>query len=116
MAVTQAANSIDINNLSACTEDARLAAVDQDPGPADPTDYEELQTRLSKARGKLPPLYRHTVHDPFAATLVQLGPRWFNRMLRSDPSGEGFAGLMFDIAHSMLQNGEGYQERATDAF
>jgi hypothetical protein len=23
---------------------------------------------------------------------------------------------MFDIAHSILQNGEGYQETATDAF
>jgi hypothetical protein len=116
MATTQAAHSIDIGNLSACVEDACLAGVDQDPGPADPADYEELLTRLFQARGKLPPLYRHTVHDPFAATLVQLGPRWFNRILLSDPSGEGPAGLMFDIAHAILQNGMGYQERATDAF
>jgi hypothetical protein len=42
MATTQAAHSIDIGNLSVCVEDARLAGVDQDPGPADPTDYEEL--------------------------------------------------------------------------
>jgi hypothetical protein len=70
MATAQAAHSIDIGNLSACVEDARLAGVDQDPGLADPTDYEELQTRLLQARGKLPPLYRHTVHDPFAAALA----------------------------------------------
>ena len=116
MAAAQTANSIDIGNLAACTEDARLSAVDQDPGPADPTDYAELQTRLLDSRSKLPPLYRHTMHDPFAATLVQMGPRWFNWLLLTDPSGEGSAGLMFDIAHSILQNGEGHQERATDAF
>jgi haloacid dehalogenase-like hydrolase len=105
-----------IDNIAACSEDARLAALDSDPGPADPTDYGNLLARLEVAQQKLPPLYRDTVASPFFAKLRQLGPSGFNTVLIRDPRREGTAGLLLDIAHAILQNGEDYQKVATDAF
>ncbi len=64
----------------------------------------------------MPPLYRETVCDPFIAKLDELGPTGFNDILWHDPTRQGEARLMFDIAHAILQNGEGYEEKATDAF
>ena len=54
-----------IAGLDACIEDARLAALDNDPGPAEPDKYEPLLSRLEAARTKLPPLYRDTMIAPF---------------------------------------------------
>src|SRR5262249_49116309 len=75
-----------------------------------------LMTRLEPATLKLPPLYRDTVATPFVAKLQQIGAPGFHTILVRDPSHEGTAGLMLDIAHAILQNGEDFQKVATDAF
>ncbi len=106
----------DISNLAGCVEDARQAGLDSDTGPSDPTDLHNLRGRLETCRDKLPPLYRTAVYDPFIAKLDNLGQQGFTKILLSDPNKEGIAGLLFDIAHAILQNGEGFQQRATDGF
>ncbi|MCX7923004.1 MAG: hypothetical protein N3B21_13475 [Clostridia bacterium] len=106
----------DINNLTACVEDAKNAALDVYRGPDDPTDFNELRSRLESSRDKLPPLYQEAVFNPYVKTLDRLGPQGFNKILSSDPNRYGTAGLMLDIAHAILQNGESYSENATDAF
>lgn len=107
---------VDIGNLAACIEDARRAALERDPGPADPTDYYNLRGRLEASRDKLPPLYRDLVFKPYVQKLDELGSGGFTLILMRDPKREGEAGAMLDIAQAILQNGEGYQSIATDAF
>ncbi|WP_242392775.1 hypothetical protein [Anaeromyxobacter oryzisoli] len=111
-----AADRPSLGNLAACIADARAAALERDDGPADPADYRSLLARLEKARAKLPPLYRQATGDPFVATLEKLGARGFKDVLGQDPDRQGIARLMLDLAQAVLQNGEGYQELATDAF
>jgi hypothetical protein len=106
----------DISNLAACVEEVRQAAVDGDPGPPDPTDFHDLRGRLEASRFKLPPLYRDAVFTPFVAKLDSLGQSGFNQILIGDPTRERIAGLMLDIAHAILQNGEDFEPRATDGF
>jgi len=106
----------DLANLAACIEDARVAALDGDRGPEDPTGYAQLRGRLEASRDKLPPLYRESFFKPYGATLDRLGSTGFTDILIRDPPREGAAGLMLDMAHVILQNGEGYADRATDAF
>lgn len=107
---------VDIGNLAACIEDARRATLDRDPGPADPLDYHNLRGRPEASRDKLPPLYREIVFEPYTQKLDELGVGGFASILRRDPSSEGEAGAMFDIAQAILQNGERYQPREIDAF
>ena len=106
----------DFTNLPNCVEDARRAFLDGDPGPSDPTNFHDLRGRLEASRLKLPPLYRDAVFEPFVNKLDQLGPDGFTQLLLRDPEKEGVAGLMLDISHAILQNGERYQEIATDGF
>jgi hypothetical protein len=103
----------DLTNLAACAEDARLAALDTDPGPPNPTEFNSLRGRLVTAREHLPPLYRQEVADPLIAILNQLGRDGFTDLLINRPD---LADILFDIAHTILQNGEGFAPRATDAF
>lgn len=107
---------IDISNLPTCVEDVRTAALNSDAGPSDPTDFQELITRLETARTRTPPLYRAAVLEPFKKKLEEIGARSFNNILLKDPEREETGGLMMDIAHSVLQNAENYQPLATDAF
>lgn len=109
-------NQPDISNMDVCVKDAMEAALDKNRGPADPTDFGDLYTRLAAAEGKLPPLYRDRVYQPFMKTLDELSEKGFNELLRRDPRREQAAGLLLDIAQAILQNGEGYEETATDAF
>ncbi|WP_440955608.1 hypothetical protein ACSAZK_01160 [Methanosarcina sp. Mfa9] len=106
----------DFSNLERCINDAMRAALDSEMGPKDPTKYNELRGRLVACREKLPPLYRETVFDPFVSELDRLGEPGFIQILLDDPDKERAAGLMLDIAHVILQNGEGFYEMATDAF
>jgi hypothetical protein len=106
----------DIGNLGNCIKDIKKAALDNDPGPKDPTNYSQLRGRLESSREKLPPLYRKNVFEPFTRELGNLGQEGFSQILLDDPRREMAAGLMMDIAHSILQNGEGYNEKATDSF
>src|SRR5262245_39923557 len=106
----------DLNNLSGCTDDSKNAGLDTDPGPADPVSFNNLRGRLVAARPQFPPLYRQTFVDPFIAVLNEIGQDGFTQVLASDPTRERAARLMFDIAHCILQNGEGFEARATDSF
>jgi len=107
---------IDLSHLPACVEDSRLAWLDSDTGPDEPTVYADLVARLDAARAKLPPLYRVNAADPFITAIKQLGADGFAHVLQKDPRREGQAGLLIDIAQAILQNGEGYAPRATDGF
>ena len=107
---------IDLSHLPACVEDSRLAWLDSDTGPDEPTVYADLVARLDAARAKLPPLYRVNAADPFIAAIKELGADGFAHVLQKDPQREGQAGLLIDIAQAILQNGEGYAPRATDGF
>ncbi|MCF6796743.1 hypothetical protein L1M59_11485 [Bacillus sp. ET1] len=109
-------NQPNISNLQNCVEDVRKAALTNLEGPADPTDYHELRGRLEAVRDKLPPLYRESVYNPFIKVLDELGPTGFTQVLLKDPRRVGMAALMLDIAQAILQNGEGYNRKATDAF
>ena len=107
---------VNLSQLSACVEDARIAWLDTDRGPAAPTPYAPLLTRLAAAVGKLPPLYRDATAEPFLAAIEHLGAAQFTDVLKKDPKGEGTAGLMLDIAQSILQHGAGQQQRPLAAF
>lgn len=111
-----AAPQVDLSNLPACVEDAMTAALDSDAGPEDPTNFQDLLTRLEAARPKLPPLYREAVLAPFLSSLNQLGPAGFHQILERDRKRQGLARLMLDIAQAILQNGEGFEEIALDGF
>ncbi|MEA2904341.1 MAG: hypothetical protein QOI12_1728 [Alphaproteobacteria bacterium] len=106
----------DISHLNTCIEDARQAALDGDPGPADPTDFDQLRGRLETARGKFPPLYRAEFVEPYIAKLNELGPAQFAQILIGDPRRESTAGLMLDMAHAILQRSDRFQIRASNAF
>ena len=107
---------INLSNLPACVEDSRLAWLDSDTGPEDPTVYADLVARLVVARAKLPPLYRVNAADPYIAAVKELGADGFAHVLQKDPHREGQAALLLDIAQAILQNGEDYAPRATDGF
>ena len=96
----------DISNLKRCTEDC--TALESDLGPDDPTKYNQLRDRLEDSRDKLPPLYREKFYEPFVNTLDGLGETGFTDILLNDPGRTRGAGLMLDIAHSIIQNGEDY--------
>lgn len=101
-----------IANMDNCIADVRRALADGDRGPGDPTNFANLRGRLAVLRETLAPLYRETYYDPYVAVLNGLGPTGFNESL-ADPD---TALLMMDAAHTILQNGEGFQQAALDAF
>ena len=109
-------NPANITGLADCIEDARLAALDRDSGPAEPLSYNPLLGRIEAVRRKFPPLYRHTMVTPFLETLRQIGAQAFHDILARDPERQALGGLMMDIAQAILQQGEGFAETATDAF
>jgi hypothetical protein len=108
--------AIDIGNMRECIIDIKRAALDSDSGPADPDEYVALRKRLIPCEDKLPPLYRDNVFTPYTETLDKIKEEGFNEILRNDHARESNAGLMLDIAQAILQNGEGYYEKPTDAL
>lgn len=106
----------DLSNLEACIQDVIQAANDDDPGPVDPDDFHPLMARLEASRDKTPELYRQKMLTPFVDTLRRLGPTGFAQALGRDPRRVGNSGVMMDVAHSILQNAEGIEALATDAF
>jgi hypothetical protein len=105
-----------LSNLPACVEDALRAAQARAGAPPDPTAFRTLRARLAKARAKLPPLYLRATWEPFVRTLDGLGEAGFRGVLAQDPDRVGAARLMLDIAQAVLQNGEGFEEKATDGL
>src|SRR3954447_1868602 len=106
----------DLSNLSACIEDARNAGLDGSAGPSEPNNFNQLLGRLEAAKMSLPPIYRQGVAEPFIAVLHSIGQQGFSQILQRDPRRESTAGLLFDIAQTILQNGEGFEPVATDGF
>jgi hypothetical protein len=107
---------LDISNLKKCTEDVVRAILESDFGPDDPINYKQLLDRLEASQNKLPPLYRREFFQPFVNTLNELGETEFTEILLSDSERTRAAGLMLDIAHSIIQNGEEFSKIATDSF
>jgi len=107
---------IDISNLQNCIEDARQSALDGDPGPPDPIQYHPLLGRLQASRPRIPALYLDSAFDPYVRRLTGLGESDFNQIIVKDPSKQGAAGLMLDIAQAFLQKGEGFEPKANAAF
>ena len=103
-------------NLENCIQDALQAAQDSNSGPRDPTNFSELRVRLEACSLKLPPLYRENVLGPYVDALGGLGETGFNQILLEDPNRGGVAGLMQDIAQAILQHGEKYNKKTTDAY
>ena len=103
-------------NLDKCIQDAHHAAQDSNAGPNDITNFSELQGRLDACQLKYPSIYRERVIKPYVDTLNLLGEREFDQIILRDPSRQGEARLMLDIAQSILQHGEGYNKKATDAL
>src|SRR5690348_14268958 len=64
-------------NMNACVADASAAIRDRDPGPADPRQFGDLMTRLTRAKSKLAPIYQHGMFDPVVPTLTALGENEF---------------------------------------
>ncbi|MGG1660363.1 hypothetical protein [Brevibacillus sp. NRS-1366] len=109
-------NHPDFRHLQTSMEDVTRAALDDNTGPQDPTEFHSLYDRLHDAAESLPPLYREHVYHPFMQALDKLSESGFTNMLRRDPQKEREAGLFCDIAQAILQNKEGYEKEATDAF
>ena len=107
---------LSLAGLPACVDDARLAALSSVNAPPDPTFFASLRQRVEWASVKLAPAYRLAVAEPFLRLLDGLGPGGFARVLARDPERQGAARLLLDVAQAMLQQGEGYQARATAAF
>ena len=106
----------DLSNLANCTKEAWNAIKDKDRGPDDPTKFHELLERIIDAESALPPVYRENVSQPFIQKLEWYGNSSFQYILKSDKAREGTAGLILDIAQTILQNAEGYKVRELDAF
>ena len=102
--------------LRACVTDAWQAALSKQDGPADPTVFAPLRERLERAAARLPADVRKAVAEPLLRRLDELGPRGFAGVLFRDTEREGEARLLLDVAQSVLQQGEGYEARATAAF
>jgi len=103
-------------NLDSCILDALQAAQDRNIGPSEPTDFGILKKRLGACQSKHPPLYRENVIKPYVSTLNMLGEAGFCQVLSRDPSRESEACLMLDIAQAILQHGEDYNKKTTDAM
>ena len=108
--------TLKVPGMKACIADSKAACADLSAGPAEPLDFEQLLQRLEVSKRKLPPLYRRHCAEPFVAQLQDLGADGFQEVIRRDQERANEAGLMFDIAQAILQNGEGFEEIATDAF
>lgn len=106
----------DLSNLAKCTNEALNAIRNKDRGPDDPTKFHELLERISESEPELPPVYREKVSQPFVKKLEWYGNSTFKYILERDKAREGRAGLIMDISHAILQNGEGYMMKELDAF
>ena len=64
----------------------------------------------------MPPLLQRHAYVPFTKRLHKLGQKRFDEILRNDKKRENTAGQILDISHAILQNAEGFEAIATDAF
>ncbi len=105
--------SPDFANLPSCVEEIKKVFLSTDKGPNSLDEYGNLMNRLEASQKKLPPLYVVNTYKPFMEIMEALGDE--NYSLLYQRGGNDFF-LMADIAQAILQNGEGYEEIATDGF
>jgi hypothetical protein len=103
----------DFANLPACVEEIRKVFLSTDEGPNSLDEYGKLMNRLEASQKKLPPLYVVNTYKPFMEIMEGLGNEDYSLLYQK--GGDDFF-LMADIAQAILQNGEGYEEIATDGF
>ena len=101
-------SQVDISNFKRCIEDSKRVFLDSDRGPEDPTDYNKVKGKDRGGKKQVPALYRQIDVEPFIKKLNEIGESGFIKILLRDPQRERTAGLMLDIAHAILQNGERY--------
>jgi hypothetical protein len=108
-----AISQLDTSGMADCVADEKAAGLNSDPGPSGETNFQRMLQRLEAAKVRLPPLYVNAAEVPFVAKLNSLDSAGFTQILANggDP-----ALLLQDIAHSILQNGEKFEDTATDAF
>jgi len=106
----------DLSGLQACIDDVKAASLDSDSGPPEPTGFPSLMQRLETSRALLSKVFQISTADPFISSLNGIGETGYVQTLAADPTREGTAGLLLDIAQAILQKGEGYSPDATDAF
>ena len=94
-----------VNGLEGKIEDFQL-----------PSDYKALVKEVSLAANALPPIYHHSFYLPFLNFLLNIGPDGYQDIIERDPSCQGLAGLISDIAHSILQKANNSQDNALDGF
>jgi hypothetical protein len=115
--VASVLNPPELAGMKRCIDDVVRAASKWDSaGPAEPSNYQALMSRLARAETKLPPLYREDMLKPLVAHLTDLGAQGFAQVLAGDPKRESDAALLLDTVQAVLQQGEGFEDQATDAF
>jgi hypothetical protein len=102
------ATTLKLTGLQACIEDAAAAWRDTSNSPPLPSSLAAVISKLSGLRNKLPAIYRESYFDPLLKTLGELTQaQWKN------PNWHDF---LSDLAQSVVQQAEGYEALATDAF
>src|ERR1035437_6713412 len=100
-------------NLDVAQKDVLTNLKGMDKGPADPNTLAIMKEKLLAAKDTLPPIYQKAVYDPVVTMINNLTEADFKKV--TDPNSEtGY--IIFDIAQSIIQNSEGYEADATDAF
>lgn len=86
-----------------------------DDAPELPQDHATILNRLRAIEGTLPPLYEYAVYNPFLSSLAVMGSEQFSSLVDRNCPEQGMRNLVIDVAQSLLQYGEGYKAKATDA-
>ena len=103
-------SAIDISNLELCTDDIR------DGWSFGSHNYNNLLNRLKNCKDKLPDIYIKELYEPFLEYLQGIGEEKFNEILDEDKELERLGGIIIDVAYAILQRGEKYCEKPTNAF
>ena len=105
--------SINFANLDAAQNDVLTNLKNMDKGPANPSTLAIMKKKLSAAKGTLPPIYQKAIYEPFLAIINKLTEADFAKA--TYPNSDTVY-IIFDIAQAIIQNSEGYEADATDAF
>lgn len=107
---------IDRERIRHGTDDIVAAFREFGSVPARVDDYDELLRRLRAAEENVPGVYREVMAAPIIGFLEDLGKARYSEALSAGSQQSGTLAKMFDIAETVLQRGEMFQERATHAF
>jgi hypothetical protein len=103
----------DLSNIENCMLDAKNSILDTDPGPKYPLDYNELRGRLEVYKNKLPKVYREAFYRPFIHKMDAINEIEYAQILENYSP---IAGILKDITYTIIQNGENYNQIATNSF